>query len=414
MEAQELMIRPIHAEEQAAWLQAVGRGFGHVMSDEDAAEDAATRGPVEDPARVQAAFDGDRMVATYRSFATTLSMPGGAEIPASGVTAVTTTSTHRRRGLASRMVTDDLFAARERGEAVAVLLAAEWPIYGRFGFGPATDERTLVLHPGASLFTRTPRGSVRLLPNDQARQLAPAIFADHRAHRAGEIEPQPFGWDLDFGLVSLRGFREVKPHFCAVAFDEADHPIGYARYRVEEKWVRNQPASEAIVSALVGIDTQAELLLWKHIADHDLVRTVRAPGRPMDDPLPWLVNNPRDVERTDETDFLWVRLLDVEGAFSGRSSSGNDRVILEVVDRLGLVEGRYSLAADGGAFSVARTTRSADATLDVAMLGALLLGGRSAVILREAGLVDAHTIDACERLDRMLATSRAPWCSIGF
>lgn len=36
------------------------------------------------------------------------------------------------------MMAHDLTAAKDRGDVVATLIAAEYPIYGRYGFGPAT------------------------------------------------------------------------------------------------------------------------------------------------------------------------------------------------------------------------------------------------------------------------------------
>lgn len=37
------------------------------------------------------------------------------------------------------MMERDLAAAKERGDVVATLIAAEYRIYGRYGFGPATS-----------------------------------------------------------------------------------------------------------------------------------------------------------------------------------------------------------------------------------------------------------------------------------
>ena len=47
--------------------------------------------------------------------------------------------THRRQGLLRRMLEPDLAASKERGEPVGMLIAAEFPIYGRFGYGSAAD-----------------------------------------------------------------------------------------------------------------------------------------------------------------------------------------------------------------------------------------------------------------------------------
>ena len=77
------------------------------------------------------------IVATFQSYQTALTLPGGAVVPAGALTAVTCRATHRRQGLLTRMITSDLAASHERGEVADILIAAEYPIYGRFGYGPA-------------------------------------------------------------------------------------------------------------------------------------------------------------------------------------------------------------------------------------------------------------------------------------
>ena len=89
--------------------------------------------------RTYAAFDGGAIVATLRSFPTELTVPGGRAIAAGALTAVTCHATHRRQGLLTRMITADLASSVERGEPAHVLIASEYPIYGRFGYGPATQ-----------------------------------------------------------------------------------------------------------------------------------------------------------------------------------------------------------------------------------------------------------------------------------
>src|SRR3954469_19191812 len=124
-------IRTVRRDEVADWLACSRIGFHNGPEDDAeaaaAAERFATRTDLE---RIQGAFDGGRVVATYRSFAAELTVPGGAFAPACAVSAVTTLPTHRRRGLLSAMIRDDLAAARRRGEVVAILIASEWPIYG--------------------------------------------------------------------------------------------------------------------------------------------------------------------------------------------------------------------------------------------------------------------------------------------
>ena len=139
-------------------------------------------------ARFVAATDGADVVGTYRSWDTHVTAPGGAGVSADAVSSVAVLPTHRRRGLLRRMITEDLELARERGLPLAVLIAAEAPIYGRNGFGPATetsrwtvDGRTARIAPGI----RT-GGTVRVVEEPELRRLAPAIHEAGR--RPGEID----------------------------------------------------------------------------------------------------------------------------------------------------------------------------------------------------------------------------------
>ncbi|MEU4686541.1 GNAT family N-acetyltransferase [Streptomyces xinghaiensis] len=78
------------------------------------------------PGRFLGAWDGERCVGTFRSIPMELTVPGGAVLPADGIADVTVTSTHRRRGLLTRMMRHDLALARERGDVFALLTAAEY------------------------------------------------------------------------------------------------------------------------------------------------------------------------------------------------------------------------------------------------------------------------------------------------
>ena len=89
--------------------------------------------------RTWGAFDRGSAVGSLRSVPFELTVPGGGTVPADGITMVTVAPTHRRRGLLTGMMGRDLADAAERGDAAIILIASEWRIYGRYGFGPATD-----------------------------------------------------------------------------------------------------------------------------------------------------------------------------------------------------------------------------------------------------------------------------------
>ena len=81
-------------------------------------------------------------------------------------------------------------------------------------------------------------------------------------------------------------------------------------------------------------------------------------------------------------DCLWVRLVDVGAALSGRAYASDGALVFEVRDAVcPWNEGRWKLEAG----AAARTDAAADLALDVDALGSAYLGG---VVFRELGRRD--------------------------
>ena len=136
----DVAVRTIEPEDVASWVACMAVGFlGEVAEGEP-----EYRLQGMDLGRTWGAFDGDRVVGTLRSFPTTLTLPGRGSAGAAALTNVTVAPTHRRRGLLTEMIMRDLERAHADHEALGILIAAEYPIYGRFGYGgpPPTGRRT--------------------------------------------------------------------------------------------------------------------------------------------------------------------------------------------------------------------------------------------------------------------------------
>ncbi|MGW2542753.1 GNAT family N-acetyltransferase, partial [Kitasatospora sp. NPDC001574] len=113
------------------------------------------------------AEDG-RPVGTAATHAFELTLPGSHLVPVAGVTAVGVLPSHRRQGVLGAMMRHQLAGLRAGGEFLSVLLASEAPIYGRFGYGPATYTQRLTV----------PRHRAALaLPRAHGRADAPANTA---------------------------------------------------------------------------------------------------------------------------------------------------------------------------------------------------------------------------------------------
>jgi predicted acetyltransferase len=403
-------VRTITDAEVPAWCAAVNTGFLNPAG----GVDAEVRRPALVLDRTWGGFDGDRVVSTLRSFPTELTLPGGRRVAASAVTAVTTTATHRRRGLATRMVTGEMAVAVERGEPASILIAAEWRIYGRYGYGATTEHQTWTLNAAAAQLRHRPRGTVEHIDRDTARALAPEIFERHRLSRVGEIARTERRWDLDFDIIRFESWPAPKQWFHVLARDLVGTPVGYARYRNEEAYAYRQPRGRVEVESMIAASPLGEALLWDHLTNLDMVATVKAIDRPADELLPWLLVDARHAEPSERADFLWLRPLDVRALLSARSYAATGRVVVEVVDSLGFAAGRFALDAGPDGATCVVTDRSADLTVDASTLGSVYLGGYRLRALAAAGLVDEHRAGAVATADALFATATAPWCSTWF
>jgi predicted acetyltransferase len=106
-------------------------------------------------------------------------------------------------------------------------------------------------------------------------------------------------------------------------------------------------------------------------------------------------------------DCLWVRLVDVGAALSGRAYGEGGPLVLEVRDAVcGWNDGRWKLE-DG---ACERTEEEPDLALDVSALGSAYLGAVSFAQLRQALRVEERRDGAIERADRLFAWRPLPWC----
>jgi predicted acetyltransferase len=408
-------IRRVREEELTDYFDAMSTGF---LARPDVARLAEEVRGTWDLERVWGAFDGGRIRGTYRSWPTELTVPGGATIPAAAVTNVTVVATHRRRGLMRGMTLAEHAATRDRGEVAAVLYAAEYPIYGRFGYGPACREAKWAIDVKSTSFIRERSDDddrVDLVtPAQDTRDVIKAVYEAWRTRQAGEIRRRDDRWDFELGLREDVWDPRWKG-FLAVHRDASGAVDGYVRYRNEDRWERDLPRNVLTVDELHALTDEAYAALWRFLAEIDWVGTVKAERRMAAERLPWLLTNSRAAQLTSLVDGMWVRLFDLRRALEARTYEREGRLVLEVVDAeapQGRV--RLELEAGPGGASARSTRRSPDLTVDVSALGSAYLGGTG---LRNASLTrgaDEHRAGALAEADALLRTLGDPWCSTFF
>jgi predicted acetyltransferase len=106
-------------------------------------------------------------------------------------------------------------------------------------------------------------------------------------------------------------------------------------------------------------------------------------------------------------DGLWVRLVDVGAALSGRTYAADHRVVLEVADEFcPWNAGRWRLESG----QAARCDDEADLHVDAGALGSVFLGGVTFAQLLAAGRVEETREGAARRADEVFHTGVHPWC----
>ncbi|MGI8625994.1 MAG: GNAT family N-acetyltransferase [Geodermatophilaceae bacterium] len=403
-------VRTITASELHPWSVAVRRGFLNPAE----TDDSELRRPFMPLERTWGAFVGTKIVATLRSFPVELTLPGGNQIPVAAVTQVTTTATHRRHGLASRLVLGDLEASQERGESVGILIAAEWPIYGRWGYGPATESQSFTLDTRRARVIGSLSADGELVDRTEFREAAAKVYDRTRRHQAGEISRPDWFWDLDLGILQLPTKPEVPPAFYLLVRDANQVVTGALRYRVETTWEGMLPAATVTVDSLISADIDADIALWSYLLSLDLVTQVKIADRSVDDVLPWLLDDPRRARAEKRHDFLWCRVLDVPAALSARRYRVEGTLVLAITDPQGLAGGNYELSGGPDGAQCSASSRCADVSMPVDTLGAILLGGYSLRQLARAGRAREDRAGALDTADAMFSTSAPPWCSTWF
>jgi predicted acetyltransferase len=405
-------VRRVQESELRAWYTALSSAFYGTADPQDVAD---FRRPQLDMARTWAAYDGDRIIATLRSFGTELTVPGGATLPADAVTSVATTPSHRRRGALTAMMRASLQAAVERHDPISILIAARWPIYGRYGYGPATNLAEYSIDTGIADFGALGReGIVEYVDTATGHALMPALFDRFRRAQSGAISRDYVDFDREFGKATAPG-RKGWVGWVVVHRPAPDAPTdGLLRYHVEEEWEGMRPKSVAVIDDLVSTNTEAYAALWKLCCDLDNIATLKAENRSVDEALPWMLADARAVVQTKRFDNIWVRILDVETTLSARRYLRAGSVVIEVRDVMNHAAGRYLLEAGPDDASCTRTTNAAEIELDVSTLGAASLGGTSLHTMAAAGLVVEHRAGALAMADAMFRWTTVPWCNTWF
>lgn len=347
------------------------------------------------------ACDGEDVVGVAVFYDLALTVPGGAVLPMAGVSWVAVAPTHRRRGALSGMFAE--LHSRMGRYPIAGLEASEAPIYGRFGYGPATVWETLEVDRAPARFRpEVPDpGGVRVVrPADHQAQLED-IYERWRLQTPGGLyTPSRLWGEILADRESSR--RGGTPYYCLL------HPDGFAMYRVHDKDCHQ----DVDVTKFAAATPVAEIALWRVLLGLDLKKTISIDTHPRN-LLPFLLTDPRLVRTTNVEDGLWLRMLDIPTVLQARTYARDLSVVLDVSDPGLGGGGRFTLDIRDGGASCAPTDKTAHVQTSLSVLGSLYLGAH-----RASSFAAAHRLtgdpSAIRALDAAFASEVPAELGYGF
>ncbi|GAA0530476.1 amikacin resistance N-acetyltransferase Eis2 [Paractinoplanes ferrugineus] len=381
-------IRQATNDDHAAVVDLEGYVFHHDFDDEARALDRR----LWEPERSLVADDDGAVVGHTTVLTRDLTVPG-AIIPAAHVTGVGVLPTHRRRGLLTAMMHRQLADIAEAGrEPVAVLWASETTIYPRFGYGPAASRLRLDAMTREVRITPAvpaPGGRLRIVKPTEAVEELRKVYDQARPGRIG-WSSRPGAW-WDYRLWDPSDWRDGATARKGVLYEGPDGPQGYALWRVKNNWDDYGPNGQTRVVEVVADDPGVYTELWRFLLGIDLARSAYYDSAALDEPLQYLVDEPRRLGRA-YSDGLWIRVIDLPAALEARRYLAPFDVVLEVTDPLiTRNSGRWRLTAGPDKATCVRTTDPADLACSITDLGAVYLGGPTLGALAAAGRVQRLT-----------------------
>jgi predicted acetyltransferase len=395
-----LEMRTVTADEFVAWTRAEARAHGNRLDD-----DPEVLRPHFDLDRSIAVFDQGNIVGGAHSHRIEMSIPG-ATITMAGVANIAVQPTHTRQGVMTRMMQHQINDIHERGEPLAALFASESIIYGRFGYGIGSLYERWTIDRNHNAYARPHESHGRVVfvdPLDITKEL-PEVFRRTTVDRPGVFQRPLHQWEHD--AHAPEHSQGGQGGLFYIAYEDGGKVDGYATYRIT--------GATLAVNELMAATEEANAALWRFCFDVDRVSATEVLKRPVDDPLPWMLADPRRLQRSTR-DGVWVRLVDVVASLKVRRYMQSDRLVLEVRDDMCPWNNeKFELEGSTEGAECRLTESSPDLVLGVSDLASTYMGAVSFSTLSRASKVEERTPGALLRADRLFAVQYPPWTPCNF
>ena len=309
--------------------------------------------------------------------------------------------THRRRGILNRMMDFHMRDFYERGETLSGLGASESIIYGRYGYGIGSMQVDFSIDRRDTAFINdfSTKGKYRFINSTDALYTFPEVAERASAKRSGFMKGTESLWKLYLSDPEYR--RGDDSELFHVIYEEDGQVDGYVSYRIRKDTL--------MIHEMISATSRSHTALWRYCFGVDLMSRIDAPKRPVDDPLPWMLVDPRRLHQSLRDD-LWLRMVVVKDALSERSYGYEGRLVFEIKDRFCPWNANsYELEGSPQGSRCVLTSKSPDISISAANLSSAYLGGTTFTALARAGRAQENKQGSFALADNMFRTDLQPW-----
>jgi predicted acetyltransferase len=332
-----------------------------------------------------------------------------------GLAGVAISPTHRRRGLAQRMLTAGFEHARERGDCGSALFPFRASFYEDLGYGLAGEAHQYQLPPSLLPDDKAERLKVRLVDTDEDLEAMKAVYAEAaRLHQTGQLDRTDRSWKGSWGDDAHAGVvywndDGVPEGYCIVRY-RADLPLDRRYLEVEERAWLTIPAQRGIYAWLSTLGDQWREITYRAHPEEGFGDRIKEPRLPLLQAPSWKLWFPSATLLRGPM----FRVLDVAEALHNRTLATEAELTLKLeVEDAQIPENRgpWKVRMEGGAFRVEPYIGGrvdASLTMPIQTLSRIFIGALAPWQALSGGLATLDGSDVVKMLDRAFEVPK-PW-----
>ncbi len=316
----------------------------------------------------------------------------GRRLAMGGVAGVATWPDARRQGCVRKLLAHALEEMKKEGQTVSMLHPFSFAFYRKYGWEMTIERKKYTLRTDQLPKRADVPGRVIRLAKPEIALLN-GVYESYASRYSGTLVRSDEWW-LDKFLS--------KPGTWAVYENESGKPEGYVFYDIIDR--------KLTVHEWASVTETARTALWTYVANHDSMIDEATLNVPIDDPLTFLLADPRIKQEI--VPYFMTRIVDAEAfaaLYSWEAGETGESVTLRLTDEYAAWnDGTFKLSwdADGQGTMVRIPVNEAadggvEVSCDIQGLTAMLLGNRRPSFLRAVGRISGDDL-AIARLERRI------------